>query len=72
MYNYVSDSEKCLNKYTRGQDKDSEKKFVRNEENLKSGMSSVGIQTSLTTLTHALNTSSDCLLWMLFHSCIRR
>ena len=39
-----------------GQDKDSEKKIFRNEENLISGMTSVGIQTNLT--TH-LNTS-DC------------
>ena len=46
----------------RGQDKDSEIKIFRNEENLISGMTSVGIQTSLTTLTHALNTSSDCFL----------
>ena len=58
----------------RGQDKDSEKKkkIFRNEENLIWGMTAVGIQTSLTTLTHALKTSSDCFLWMLLHSCIRR
>ena len=55
----------------RGQDKDSDKKIFLNEENLISGMSSMGIQINLTTLTHALNTSSDCFLWMLFHSCIR-
>ena len=29
-------------------------------------MSSVGVQTSLTTLTHALNASSDCFEWDVF------